>query len=171
LVHEDVNNDGIVSPIDVLIIINALHNGGVRPLGELPTGDDSIPSFLDTSGDAVLSSGDVLEAIDFLNRKNSNGGEGEHERAEFAGPILHVVQQVAAGAHFLPPGTLLTRPESEDAISSHDRQTPRQDSEALTSQRVAHTDSPTDCVFSELTEDFDDWLDDSPARGGLREPS
>jgi VCBS repeat-containing protein len=171
LVHEDVNNDGIVSPIDVLIIISALHNGGVRPLGELPTGDDSIPSFLDTSGDAVLSSADVLEAIDFLNRTHSNGGEGEHERAEFAGPILPVVQQAAAGAHFLPPGTPPTRPESADAIWSHDRQTPRQDSEALTFQRVAHADSPTDSVFSELIEDFNDWLDDRPARGGLRELS
>jgi hypothetical protein len=159
LVHEDVNNDGIVSPIDVLIIISALNDGGVRPLGELPTGDDFIPFFLDTSGDAVLSSMDALEAIDFLNRVNSNGGEGEQERAEFEEPILHVVEQVAAGAHFLPPGTPLTRPQFAAAISSHHLQTSRQDSAALTSQYVAHTDSPADCVFSAPIEDFNDWLE------------
>lgn len=66
----DVNNDEIVTPIDALVVINAL-NGQDRPAvsgeGE-PSG-----TYPDTNGDGQISPLDVLLVIDVLNRPEGEG--------------------------------------------------------------------------------------------------
>ncbi len=78
----DVNNDGFVSPIDVLILVNSLNTGGS---GLLTTGftagsgeGGSGKYFVDVNGDNYLSPLDALMVINELNdRQNGSNGEGE----------------------------------------------------------------------------------------------
>ncbi|MDZ4849446.1 MAG: phosphatase PAP2 family protein [Pirellulaceae bacterium] len=60
----DVNDDGYVSPIDALIVINALHAGGSR---ELPPVELRPVHFLDVDVDRNLAPSDVLQVINRLN--------------------------------------------------------------------------------------------------------
>lgn len=70
----DVNDDGFVSPIDPLIIINYLNNGGEQ---FLPNSGIVPAPYLDPSGDEVASPLDALLIINFLNNNSGGGGEGE----------------------------------------------------------------------------------------------
>ncbi len=71
----DVNADGFISPIDVLLIINYL-NGDGDPF--LPSSGIIPQPFLDPTGDELVSPLDVLTVINYLNA-NSGGGQGEGE--------------------------------------------------------------------------------------------
>ncbi|MFV1965930.1 MAG: dockerin type I domain-containing protein [Pirellulaceae bacterium] len=57
----DVNDDGYVSPLDALHIINDLNSTGARPL---PKSKTASTLFVDVSGDNFISSLDVLTVID-----------------------------------------------------------------------------------------------------------
>ena len=76
----DVNNDGFLSPIDALLVINQLNRSGTtqpaRPslLGDLPA------PFRDSNGDSFVSPLDALLVINRLNRRGD--GEGEVSVAE-----------------------------------------------------------------------------------------
>lgn len=88
----DVNNDGVVTPIDALILVNELNSGGGGPL---PTDGDGEPpdEMLDVNGDGVLSPMDVLIIINELNNGGMSG-EGEQQFVQqesddlIYGPIL-----------------------------------------------------------------------------------
>ncbi|MFV1966223.1 MAG: DNRLRE domain-containing protein [Pirellulaceae bacterium] len=60
----DVNDDGYVSPLDALYIINDLNSKGARPL---PKSKTASTPFVDVSGDNFISSLDVLMVINSLN--------------------------------------------------------------------------------------------------------
>ena len=62
----DVDGDGIVSPIDALIDINALNSnmGGPLPLPANP------PPYYDVDGDGQLTPSDVIAIINYLNGQN-----------------------------------------------------------------------------------------------------
>jgi Dockerin type I domain/PKD domain/RTX calcium-binding nonapeptide repeat (4 copies) len=60
----DVNNDGLVSPIDALLIINQLNNGR----GGLPLASNvPISSHIDVNGDGLLTPSDALRVINHIN--------------------------------------------------------------------------------------------------------
>ena len=79
----DVNDDGIVSPIDVLILINSINQSGCRLLsnasgigtsGEGASGEvGSRRFYMDVDGDNFLSPLDVLLVINELNKMESRG--------------------------------------------------------------------------------------------------
>ena len=70
----DVNNDGTVSPADVLMGINDLNVNSSRPL-DFP---NALAPYFDVSGDDTHSPADPLAVINFLNaRQAGGGGEGE----------------------------------------------------------------------------------------------
>ena len=78
----DVNDDGVVSPLDVLLIINAINQHGAGRLPPL-TADNQHLHWLDVNGDGILSALDALMVINHLN-VHSDGlsvppatGEGE----------------------------------------------------------------------------------------------
>lgn len=77
----DVNDDGFVSAIDVLIIINALNSGGAGPLGNgglEGSGEGGNRFFVDVNGNGYLDPLDALEVINFLNSSSMMmSGEGE----------------------------------------------------------------------------------------------
>ena len=76
----DVNDDGLLTPIDVLVLINMLNKDGARPLpvtgGGGGGGGEGPATRPDVNGDGMLSPVDVLILINELNR-NRSGAEGE----------------------------------------------------------------------------------------------
>ncbi|TWU58816.1 Serine-aspartate repeat-containing protein D precursor [Rubripirellula tenax] len=85
---QDVNNDGAVSPIDALLIINAMSRV-TSPSGEGEEGSATAPSFFaDVNGDARVSALDALQVINYLARQSNSlraGGEGESIVAQSLG--------------------------------------------------------------------------------------
>jgi hypothetical protein len=79
----DVNNDGFVSPIDILQIIN-WYNDPNKPRSLTLAAATGLPPFVDVNGDALVSPLDILRIINFLNARAAGGGEGEAE-GEFGG--------------------------------------------------------------------------------------
>jgi hypothetical protein len=74
----DVNNDGHVAPLDVLIIINMLNSPEGSHRLPVPTADQPPPYFYDCNGDGIVAPIDALIVINFLNaRSAAQGGEGE----------------------------------------------------------------------------------------------
>jgi hypothetical protein len=75
---QDIDNDGIVKPLDPLLLINKINAIGASALPLIPTVDFPLPSFWDPDGDNILAASDVLEVIDYINRHVPDGeGEGE----------------------------------------------------------------------------------------------
>tara|TARA_R110002072_G_scaffold48407_2_gene132194 strand:- start:10807 stop:33357 length:22551 start_codon:yes stop_codon:yes gene_type:complete len=88
--NADVNDDGEVSALDALLIINHLNRFSSFPAGYTPTvdedlvvtqGDNGRPSasqpgrYYDVSGDLRISSLDALQVINELNRRDNNQSE------------------------------------------------------------------------------------------------
>ncbi|MEZ6136989.1 MAG: dockerin type I domain-containing protein [Pirellulaceae bacterium] len=61
----DVDDSGLVTPLDVLLVINFINNAGVRTLVPNTRGDSEF--FVDVSNDGLLSAVDVLQVINTLN--------------------------------------------------------------------------------------------------------
>jgi subtilisin-like proprotein convertase family protein len=79
--HLDVDDDGNITPLDVLAILNDINVFGVRTL---PTNvPDTLP-FVDTNGNGQSDPLDVLEVVNFLNASAGGSGEGEASNDEFA---------------------------------------------------------------------------------------
>ncbi len=81
---QDVNNDGSVSPIDALLIINAMSRvsstSGERVSGEQGSQSAGPSYFTDVNGDNRVTALDALQVINYLSRQLSNtqsSGEGE----------------------------------------------------------------------------------------------
>ena len=73
----DVNNDGVVSPLDALLIINFLES-----VGPTTTIDDearALDLFLDVGGDGNIAPIDVLLVVNRLERQNQVAGLAEGE--------------------------------------------------------------------------------------------
>ncbi|MCC6509488.1 MAG: putative Ig domain-containing protein, partial [Pirellulaceae bacterium] len=93
----DVNNNGIIAPLDALLIIDKLNRDGT---GILPPRTNPLDFFYDTSGDSVFSPRDALLVINHLNEVGSSGDPrlpGESETAP-AGFISLPLTQLAGTA-------------------------------------------------------------------------
>jgi hypothetical protein len=91
----DVDEDGIVSPLDVLVLINLLNRSGpTLPVDGLP----GPPPYVDVNADNSIDPLDVLEVINHINSGRSDGGEGE-------GVAGQHVSQTAMGAQGLEIST------------------------------------------------------------------
>jgi hypothetical protein len=76
---ENVNNQGGVDPLDVLLLINEINRGGSRALQGSGL---TAPPYWDPTGDRVLDPLDVLLVINYINRNGvgpSSSGSGEGE--------------------------------------------------------------------------------------------
>ena len=108
----DVNDDGAVSPIDGLAVINRL-NGAIA--GGLPEGANSqqATSYVDVNGDGKVSPIDALEIINYLNEKSAVRSEGESS----TGGQFAIEAAEHAAEHFIftePPSSTVVR-QSNDA--------------------------------------------------------
>jgi len=92
----DVNDDGHVTPLDVLLGINQLNERGPRKL----TADDSVlggtPRYLDVNGDGTHSALDVLVIINRFNATVQGEAEGEFSPMEADVP-LPTMEPILAG--------------------------------------------------------------------------
>ncbi len=70
---EDVDGDGLVVPLDALLVINRLNSIGAGPLPIPTTPEDRPPPFFDVSGDDFLSPIDALLVINLLNSQAARG--------------------------------------------------------------------------------------------------
>ena len=100
----DVNQDGVVSALDVLPIIRALNNDGAKLLPELAAGepDSGVTTarmLVDANGDGWLTAADARQVMTVL-----DGGQGEGElvrvRLEVADADGNVVDSVTVGDEF-----------------------------------------------------------------------
>jgi hypothetical protein len=66
-VHEDVTGDGLVVPLDALLVINRLNALGSGPLPLPPAPPNVPPPYFDVSGDNIVAPIDALLVINFLN--------------------------------------------------------------------------------------------------------
>ncbi len=73
LFPEDTNKDGVVTPLDALLVINQLNLSGSQ---SLDGSSITTPPFLDVTNDRILTPLDALFVINYLNL-NGIGGEGE----------------------------------------------------------------------------------------------
>jgi hypothetical protein len=64
----DINDDGHVSPVDVLHVVNEVNTFGSYEVGNRPVeGEQAESVYYDANGDNHISSGDALAVINFLN--------------------------------------------------------------------------------------------------------
>jgi YD repeat-containing protein len=71
--REDVSNDGFVSPVDALLIINLLNREGLVT----DTSQFQGPPYYDVNADQIITPHDALLIINHLNRSYSPEAEGE----------------------------------------------------------------------------------------------
>lgn len=62
----DINADSLVTPVDLLILINNINAYGAREL-PIPMPPSDVPPFLDPTGDGTIASDDLLELLTYLN--------------------------------------------------------------------------------------------------------
>lgn len=75
--NPDVNDDGDISPIDALLVINRLARAGT---GSVPVEDSDVgPPYYDVNGDQQISPSDALAVINELARRQASSGQGEGE--------------------------------------------------------------------------------------------
>jgi hypothetical protein len=110
----DVNADGFVSPIDVLIVINFLNTQGSRPTDGLP----GPPDYVDVNGNRFVDPLDVLEVINMINNGGRTpGGEGEGSGAGEGRVNNPLGWSMDLGSDLLkaPVGPLENNPSSQEA--------------------------------------------------------
>jgi hypothetical protein len=71
----DVNNDGVVSALDALLIINKLNSGNTT----LPSTPFNSAPFVDVNGDGSCAPVDALIVINWLNAHSNDAPAGEGE--------------------------------------------------------------------------------------------
>ncbi len=103
----DVNNDGIVSPIDALLIVNYLNahpgDGAPPPPGAAP------PPYLDVSGDNVLAPLDALIVVNWLNQRGAGEGYPESD-SNAAAPDR------SRTSHYRVPRRVVSNPENTQIV-------------------------------------------------------
>lgn len=99
----DVNDDGKIQPVDVLILINDINARQSRPLPLPPPPSEFPPPFLDTNGDGSLTPADVLDVINYIN---------QHSGVAAAGP------EFTAASEVIPEGETEELAEAISAIAS-----------------------------------------------------
>jgi subtilisin family serine protease len=93
----DVNNDGYVSPLDVLTVVNFLNVNGAMDLAASSLaggeGEATAKYYYDVNGDSKVSPLDVLAVINYLNAGGGASAEGE---ADAGAPLSAAIASGAA---------------------------------------------------------------------------
>ena len=95
-IAEDVNQDGHVSPIDALLVINHLNSMDPSTLGQplpVPESGNEPPPFLDVDGDNRVAPIDALMVINRISQSINAGAEGE-----FVPEVLTATSRSSVGA-------------------------------------------------------------------------
>lgn len=153
----DVNDDGVVTPLDVLLLINDLNARGTRPLPIPPSPPSLAPPYLDVNGDNVIGPLDALIVINYLNAMSGGGGAGEGEGDGAAFPLAESARGGGQGADGRRSGADRKGPR---VLSRPSRTLPMvrgTEGESATVRRIAparHVDE-RDAFFAQWEGDFD----------------
>lgn len=90
----DVDADGFVSPLDVLLIINYINRGGAT---QLPSRTIKEKPFLDVNNDGLLGPVDALIIINYINRGNGEGESPAGDRLAELAPRHNTMNSVRGG--------------------------------------------------------------------------
>jgi hypothetical protein len=100
LLQYDVDFDGLIAALDVLLVINALNERGPRELG-IPTAQNNVSPvfFYDASGDGWITPEDALRIINAANlSEQPSDAEGEFSAASFELPVPQAVNVAIVNA-------------------------------------------------------------------------
>ncbi|GAB5401791.1 MAG: Ig-like domain-containing protein [Aureliella sp.] len=139
----DVNNDGFVSPIDALGVINFMNSGGTGPLGGGGgEGETGSRMFVDTNDDGHLSPIDALLVINHLNSSGSAEGEAAFNSVAslLAGGVAESAEGVAG--------------DFDAALSSENLAD--EDDQEIGSRMTNHVYGPSPLVSSSGNQDVDE---------------
>ena len=103
----DVNGDGNITPLDVLVVTNVLNSVGPHAL----TSADAAPPYVDVNGDGNLSALDVLIVTNCLNSSacpKSGGGGGSSSGGSQNSSGDAIPKQAEGEAQGAPPPVLIT---------------------------------------------------------------
>jgi hypothetical protein len=103
----DVNNDGIISALDVLLAINRLNSGGAMNLPAERPATDAGEIFPDVNGDGYLSPLDILLVMNRLN---------ESAQAEGAAPALYAPVAITVRSMPQPESRGMTQPDATAVV-------------------------------------------------------
>ena len=143
----DVNGDGAVTPLDALLILNALQqNGGGGPISQFPPPG----RYWDVNGDGMISPLDALLILNFINQQNRPPVVGE---PEVSPPPTE--PPIVDPPPLSPPGTDESRvepplAEAESDVGLSPQSTSRSaipladDVDAFAAQLARSDESPTD---------------------------
>ena len=92
----DINNDGKITPIDPLLVINGLNSPMAGSLTVPPVPGDSPPGHLDANGDNKLSAIDALLPINFINSQQNSPEPEPLSAVEHRPAFSELVDQVIA---------------------------------------------------------------------------
>ncbi|MFV1965701.1 MAG: Ig-like domain-containing protein [Pirellulaceae bacterium] len=129
-VQQDVNNDGMKTPLDVLQVIAELNSGGARQLPHPPPQSLAPPPYVDVTGDGWLTPADAKLAIECLN--GIFGGRGSSAcRVEPPPPLRDSGTEKPVDTT-IPDEVLPDVTETSDPPTDSDlEQEPREESEDL----------------------------------------
>ncbi|MGB7329054.1 MAG: tandem-95 repeat protein [Rubripirellula sp.] len=141
----DVNDDGFVTAIDALLIINRLSRSGNGD-GRIPvTADDRGPNYFDVSGDQTISSLDALRVINQLSRINNRVSGEQVLDSQVDADALTSISQIGIDV-------LRSEPDSADAVWE------RELDDVLPITSLASESKLVDTSVANDT-DADDWMD------------
>jgi hypothetical protein len=109
----DVDSDGVVNPLDVLVLIDHINSNAGNPL-------DFQKPYFDVDGDDIISPLDALQLINHLN----SGGQGEGESEEVLGSAA-VSNQPIQTMELIMPSEFYLPISFEDSISTKRRRPAR----------------------------------------------
>jgi hypothetical protein len=146
----DVDADGFVSALDVLIIINLINSKGSGWNGST-SGLPGPPDYVDVDGDKFVTPLDVLDLINFINAggtRSSSGGEGEGSSDDNAFGWSMDVGRGLSGNQALLPGAV-----GDNGLGGNLFGMPMNSSRTTRSQAVLEESSAS--LFGLPTEDED----------------
>lgn len=167
----DVSGDGVVSPIDVLQVVNYLNTPGNPTTLSLPA--PGVAPFLDVNGDGVVAPIDALLIVNYL---NSLGSGGEGESAGMA-DLSSTSSQSTVLASDWAPGleTIVGRPErrtepSVEQVNDMALLASEEEESLVLGEQIAEPVHQADLAWADLTDSpdtrennsqlYDDLLDE-----------
>lgn len=113
----DVDGDGVLTPLDPLILINYINNNSTGPIEQPGEGEGRLPD-LDVDGDGKVTPLDILILINKLNEQNESEGEDEGDFAEESDLLDAVVNDVQLGELGEGELVLSSRNQSSQMVSN-----------------------------------------------------
>ena len=144
----DVNDDGLVSPIDALLVINQMNRDSMSMEGEQSGNSGGKRYYTDVNGDNRTTALDALQVINYLKRANSSRGSGE-QIALLSNSSSDLIGSLGSDAYFADLSG-----QSSNKIASFDSAGTNSDA-GLVGSNDSATPNEDEDVYDILADDVD----------------